>query len=111
MMLKNDLMARFQRRPRPAEIIEGYEFYSNHGVLLPIVPGIFSESVANAVRGGHYEMNEAAELDALIQPGEVILEIGAGCGFISTHCAKNPHTKSVYCVEANPNLIDVIHLT
>ena len=111
MTLKADLMARFRRRPRPAKVVDGCEFYDNHGVLLPIVPGAFSENVANAVRGGHYEAHEAAELDALIQPGEVILEVGAGCGFISAHCAKNPHTKSVHCVEANPQLIEVIRLT
>lgn len=97
--------------PPPAAIVEGYECYGNHGVLLPIVPGIFSEAVAASVRSGRYEAHEAAELDGLIQPGEVILEIGAGCGFISTCCAKNPHTQRVHCVEANPRLIEVIRLT
>jgi FkbM family methyltransferase len=83
----------------------------HRGILIPIIPQVFSDQIAAAVRNGTYEVSEAGELDALIQPDEVILEIGAGCGFISSYCAKNPHTKAVYCVEANPALIEVIRLT
>ena len=97
--------------PSPALILEGYEFFNNRGVLLPIVPAVFSDEIARAVRSGQYEESEAAELDGLIQPGEVILEIGAGCGFMSTYCAKNRDVVSVNCVEANPQMIDVIRLT
>jgi len=99
------------RREPGNDQIERIEFFDNHGVLIPIVPGIVSDIIARTIRSGSYEAYEAAQLGALIQPGEVILEIGAGCGFISTCCAKNPHAKEVYCVEANPNLIDVIKLT
>jgi FkbM family methyltransferase len=84
---------------------------SNHDVLIPILPEIFSENIIRSIHAGTYEAHEAKELNALIQPGEVILEIGAGCGFISTCCAKNPNTKAVFCVEANPRLIDIIRLT
>ncbi len=111
MIFKTVLTPRLRKRPRPAEVIEGYEFYNNRGVLLPVIPGEFSEKIADSIRGGVYEANEAGELYALIQPGEIILEIGAGCGFISTYCAKNPNTESVHCVEANPRLIEVIRLT
>jgi FkbM family methyltransferase len=91
--------------------VQEFQCYPNRGVLIPIVPGIFSENITKAVQEGHYESHEVALLDSLIQPGEVILEIGAGCGFISAYCAKNPNTKQVFCVEANPNMIDVIKLT
>ena len=91
--------------------IEQVPCFDNRGVLIPIVPGIFSEFIATCVSQGTYEGDEASILDALIEPGDVVLEIGAGCGFISTLCAKNPLTEAVYCVEANPNLIDVIKLT
>lgn len=83
----------------------------HRGVIIPIIPKVFSEQIIQAIQVGTYEASEAGELDALIQTDEVILEIGAGCGFISTYCAKNPHTKAVYSVEANPALIDVIRLT
>jgi len=85
--------------------------FDNNGVLIPVVPGITSDTIAEKIRAGGYESHEAALLTGLIQPEEVIFEIGAGCGFISTFCAKNQHTKAVHCVEANPNLIEVIKLT
>jgi methylase of polypeptide subunit release factors len=110
MTFKVDLAGRWRGRPRP-EMVEGYEICNNRGVLLPIVVGEFSENIVGSIRNGDYEAHEATELDALIQPGEIILEIGSGCGFISTYCAKNPNTSAVYCVEANPQLIDVIRLT
>lgn len=110
MVLKFNFWARTEP-PRPVEVSGDYEVHNNRGVLIPVVPAIFSEGIADLVRAGHYEEHEAAELDSLIRPDEIILEIGAGCGFISTYCAKNPCTKSVHCVEANPDLIDLIHLT
>lgn len=91
--------------------VELIKCFVNRGVLLPIVPGIFSDAICDSVRAGIYEAHEASMLDSLIQPGEVILEIGAGCGFISTYCALNRETRAVHCVEANPSLIDVIRLT
>lgn len=91
--------------------VQQFECYKNSGVLIPIVPEVTSETIANSIRAGTYEAHEAALLSGLIQQDEVILEIGAGCGLISTVCAKNPHSSKVECVEANPNLIDVIRMT
>ncbi|WGR90768.1 FkbM family methyltransferase (plasmid) [Bradyrhizobium sp. ISRA443] len=91
--------------------VEQLECYKNSDVLIPIVPGITSQTIAASIRAGTYEAHEAALLEGLIQKGEIILEIGAGCGFISTVCAKNPHSNAVHCVEANPGLIDLIRLT
>lgn len=99
------------RRKRADGTIEEYHCFPNRGVLIPVVPGVFSEAITQSVQAGRYEEHEASLLDALLQPGEVILEIGAGCGFISTYCAKNPHVQRVFCVEANPTMIDVIKLT
>ena len=99
------------KRGQDGGVTEKIACFDNHGVLIPIVPGITSETIAEKIRLGAYEAHEAALLDGLIQPEEVILEIGAGCGFISAFCAKNQHTKAVHCVEANPNLIEVIKLT
>ncbi|NTU63931.1 MAG: FkbM family methyltransferase, partial [Chloroflexi bacterium] len=91
--------------------IKPIEYVHHRGVIIPIIPEVFSIQIIEALQKGTYETSEANELDGLIQPNETILEIGAGCGFISSYCAKNPHTKAVYCVEANPALIDVIRLT
>jgi FkbM family methyltransferase len=98
-------------RREDGSLMEGIPCFANRGILIPVVPGIFSDFVTAWVLAGTYEMQEASVLDALIEPNEIILEIGAGCGFISAYCAKNANTKAVYCVEANPQLIEVIKLT
>lgn len=107
----NTLRRKYIDRRVPVRTSDGYECYANRGVLIAVVPDTFSDQITKSIKAGNYEAHEAAMLDALIQPGEVILEIGGGCGFISTCCAKNPHTKGVFCVEANPNLIETIRLT
>ena len=87
------------------------EYVNNSGVLIPIVPTVYSEDIIQCIRSGAYEASEANELDSLIQPDEIILELGAGVGFISTICAKNQNAKAVFCVEANPDLINIAKLT
>ena len=99
------------RYRRPAGTIDGCDYFRNNDILIPIVPGVFSDNIIGAIRAGYYEAHEAAALRNLIAPGEIVLEVGAGCGFISTCCAKNENTRAVHCVEANPKLIDVIKLT
>jgi FkbM family methyltransferase len=98
-------------RREDGTVMERIPCFDNRGILIPVVPGVFSDFVAGWVVAGTYEMQEASVLDALIEPSEIVLEIGAGCGFISAYCAKNAHTKAVFCVEANPQLIEVIKLT
>lgn len=67
--------------------------------------------IHESLDSGTYESAEADELSSLIQDGEVILEVGAGIGFISTLSARNPSTKRVFAIEANPRLMDVIKRT
>ncbi|MFS8083908.1 MAG: FkbM family methyltransferase [Ginsengibacter sp.] len=117
--LARKIVAAFRGRQNKAKMVQHpfggkvqqFECRMNSGVLIPIVPSLTSETIANSIRGGSYEAHEAALLGGLIQSGEVILEVGAGCGLISAVCAKNPHTSKVHCVEANPNLIDLIRMT
>jgi 16S rRNA A1518/A1519 N6-dimethyltransferase RsmA/KsgA/DIM1 with predicted DNA glycosylase/AP lyase activity len=49
---------------------------------------------------------DAAVFDHLLDPDAIVVEIGAGCGFISALCANE--MQGPYCVEANPNLIDLL---
>src|SRR5579864_2884703 len=79
-------------RREDGSLMEGIPCFANRGILIPVVPGIFSDFVTAWVLAGTYEMQEASVLDALIEPNEIILEIGAGCGFISAYCAKNANT-------------------
>ncbi len=78
------------------------------GVRIPLDESIFSETLLEAILTGKYERKEAAELGKIIEPGERILEIGGGIGFMSTLAARHPNTASVRVFEANPNLIPFI---
>ena len=67
-----------------------------------------SPAIRSVLSSGNYEQQEAWLLSGILQPDEVVLEIGAGMGYISTFCAKHFHVKEVHAVEANPELIPVI---
>ncbi|QQA42804.1 FkbM family methyltransferase [Pelagovum pacificum] len=81
------------------------------GIVLEDDEKIVVPRVRKNLLNGNYEMQERMFLDKLIEPGEQILEIGAGLGFISTFCAKHRYTKSIVTVEANPALIPYIAKT
>ena len=78
----------------------------NHlGVRLELDPKVISDKMIENIRTGKYENAEAREINRIIQPGEVVVEIGAGIGFISTLIAKHDNTVRVVSYEANPKLI------
>lgn len=53
----------WKRAPGRTEIVQ---CFNNHGIFLPIVPGIFSEALAWTVMAGTYELPEVSMLDGLI---------------------------------------------
>ena len=82
----------------------------NHlGVRLELDPKVLSEKMIESIKAGRYENVEAREIAKIIQPNEVIVEIGAGLGFIATLAAKHEHTVRIVSYEANPKLI--AHIT
>ena len=74
------------------------------GVRIPIDRGIMSPRIVEALQSGQYEHKEARELERIIGPGERVLEIGGGLGFISSLVAANPNTEATRVFEANPRL-------
>jgi len=82
----------------------------NHlGIFLELDQKVISSKMIENIKQGYYEKAEAREIGRIIQPGEVILEIGAGIGFISSLIAKHEHTVRSVSYEANPKLI--AHIT
>ncbi len=63
-----------------------------------------SRRVEAALRDGSYEKSELRLLDAVLEPGDVVLEVGTGLGFISTFCARRLGSERVFTYEANPGL-------
>ncbi|MEX0968810.1 MAG: FkbM family methyltransferase [Paracoccaceae bacterium] len=77
----------------------------SHGVTVPYDPAIITPPIAAALRAGCYEAEEAEQIPSIVEPGDVVVEIGAGIGFISTLVARQPCLAKVFAFEANPALI------
>lgn len=76
------------------------------GVVVPDDPEILSPNVREAICSGRFEATEARMLANAVEPGDRVVEIGAGIGFISTLLDRDPRVRSVIAVEANPVLLD-----
>ncbi len=90
--------------------LDACEVIEHRGVKLPIVPGVMSEDMQAFLRAGEYENSEAKQLPGLVEPGERLLELGGGIGFLSTLVAQK-QAAAIVVYEANPELIDVIKAT
>ncbi len=73
------------------------------GVKIPYDPSIITPAILRAIQQGYFEAEEAAQIPYLVQADDVVLDIGAGIGFISTLIARR--AKKVIAVEANPDLL------
>jgi FkbM family methyltransferase len=82
-----------------------------HGVSLSIPRSILTPELWQAFSEGYYEGSEIAALRRVVRPGDVVLEIGAGVGFISTFLLGTLRAGQVWAVEADPRLIPVIQST
>ncbi len=73
------------------------------GVLIPYDPAIITPPIKHAIEFGYFEAEEAAQLPHIISPDDIVLDIGAGIGFISTLISRL--AERVISVEANPDLL------
>jgi FkbM family methyltransferase len=81
------------------------------GVLIDLKwPKIFGRIKHNLIKGW-YEANEAKAAKLLLQDGDIVLEIGGGCGFLSAFVAKLGRASRVITVEADPELIPIMEQT
>ena len=75
------------------------------GVIIPEDPSVITPLIRQAMLDGRFETEEASQIPAIVRPGDRVLEIGAGIGFISTLLARERRVARVIAVEANPNLL------
>jgi FkbM family methyltransferase len=76
------------------------------GVLVPPDPAIITPVIRRAILEGQFETEEASQIPHIVRPGDRVLEIGAGIGFISTLLSRECRVSHVLAVEANPFLLD-----
>ena len=78
------------------------------GVTLPIDRSILSPQMELTLAAGRYERRERKLASRIIRDGDVVLELGAGLGFISSYLRKSTGAGKIVAVEANPRLIPYI---
>ncbi len=61
-----------------------------------------------ALRLGQYEDRETQAVIATVKPDDVVVELGAGMGYMSTLMAKNLNVAQVHAYEANPDMVPYI---
>lgn len=79
-----------------------------NGVELAIDPEVMSPTMIEVIESGKYEGTEAREIARIVQPGERIVELGAGIGFIAITALKTGKVDRIASYEANPKLIPLI---
>jgi len=79
------------------------------GIKIPFVESIISPGIWEIIEAGRYEAVEARIVKNTLVPGDRVLELGAGIGFISSIVSLNEKSSTVKCFEANPELVDFIH--
>lgn len=87
------------------------DIIEHFGIRLRIDPEFMTPLLMDTIRAGRYEAPEARRIGKILQPGEVVLEIGAGIGFMTALMLNNPAVERVVSFEANPLLIDKIRRT
>lgn len=71
--------------------------------MIPFDPAIITPPIEAAILAGCFEAEEAAQIPHIVKADDIVLDIGAGIGFISTLIARI--AARVISVEANPDLL------
>jgi FkbM family methyltransferase len=87
------------------------DWADNHGVLLPVKHPLVSQGIAREIYLGDYESKEIEIISKRLAPDDVVVEVGAGLGFLSAYCSKLVGATQVFAYEANPELIPLIRET
>lgn len=78
------------------------------GFRLDVPRALLTTSIRKRLESGDYEKFEAAAAARTIAPGDRVLELGSGAGFVANVCAAAAGAANVVTVEANPDLLPVI---
>jgi FkbM family methyltransferase len=70
-----------------------------------------SPRVERALSRGSYEREELRLIGEVLLADDIVLEVGAGLGLVSTYCAKRVGSSRVFAYEADPELEPCIRET
>ncbi|MGJ8616316.1 MAG: FkbM family methyltransferase [Sulfitobacter sp.] len=83
-------------------------FITSRGMKFPKHADIIKGRVRSLLRKNAYEQKESEAALRVVKQGDVVIELGAGIGYMSTLVASKRKIKSVHSFEANPHLIPYI---
>ncbi len=88
-------------------------FYSpadadNFGIRLPLKHPAITPPIRRDIYFGEYERKEVEIIRQRLTNNDIVMEVGAGIGFLSAFCARAIGGQRVFAYEANPALMDVI---
>ncbi|WP_300513325.1 FkbM family methyltransferase [Aliiroseovarius sp.] len=78
------------------------------GIKLRVPGHCLTPPLTRALESGHYEWNEKAALKQHLEPGDRVLELGAGAGYLSILSAQRIGAENVTSIEANSAMLEVL---
>lgn len=90
----------FPNAPTDAPIIQ------SRGIKFPDRADILTPRLRRALRRRNYERTEAEAVRPQVGPGDVVLELGGGIGFMSSLMSRGCKADHIHVYEPNPVLID-----
>ncbi len=82
--------------------------FRSRGMRIPADDNFIPPKRRQAMKRGNYERREIEAVRAMVRPEDVVIELGAGVGYMSTFMARNRNVSEVHAFEANPALIPFI---
>jgi FkbM family methyltransferase len=83
----------------------------NKGIWLPCNQEGIAPGIARQIYFGEYESKEVDIVEQKLEATDIVVEVGAGLGYLSAFCAKKIGGDRVHTFEANPALMPLIHST
>jgi FkbM family methyltransferase len=81
------------------------------GVAIALDPAVMSPKMIEVIRTARYERQEVRQLRNSLEPGDRLVELGAGVGLLSSLAYLQGKAEHIAAYEANPRLIPTIRHT
>jgi len=92
----------------PQDTDDKPKFIRSRGLKFPYDPRVINRKRRRLLHDDAYEQKESEAVLRQIRPQDMVLELGAGMGYMSTLMAKKLGVKQVHAFEANPAMIPYI---
>lgn len=80
----------------------------NHTVKVPLDPRVFTPPALTVIAAGKFERGIARRMPFILPKGATVLDLGAGCGFLSAHLARVRPDLTLVMTEDDPALRTVL---